>query len=124
VLTGKYASGAPLPAGSRATDEKGGANMIKRFLAEDVLTKVQQLRPIADELGLTLAQLAVAWVLSNDNVAAAIIGASRPEQVTENAKASGVEIPAELLERIDAVLGDTVERDPALTADASPSHRP
>jgi len=124
VLTGKYAPGAPLPEGSRATDEKGGANMIKRFLAEDVLTKVQQLRPIADELGLTLAQLAVAWVLSNDNVAAAIIGASRPEQVTENAKASGVEIPAELLERIDAVLGDTVERDPALTADASPSHRP
>ena len=124
VLTGKYAPGAPLPAGSRATDEKGGANMIKRFLAEDVLTKVQQLRPIADELGLTLAQLAVAWVLSNDNVAAAIIGASRPEQVTENAKASGVELPAELLERIDAVLGDTVERDPALTADASPSHRP
>jgi len=124
VLTGKYAPGAPLPEGSRATDEKGGANMIKRFLAEDVLTKVQQLRPIADELGLTLAQLAVAWVLSNDNVAAAIIGASRPEQVTENAKASGVELPAELLERIDAVLGDTVERDPALTADASPSHRP
>ena len=124
VLTGKYAPGAPLPQGSRATDEKGGANMIKRFLAEDVLTKVQQLRPIADELGLTLAQLAVAWVLSNDNVAAAIIGASRPEQVTENAKASGVELPAELLERIDAVLGDTVERDPALTADASPSHRP
>jgi len=124
VLTGKYAPGAPLPQGSRATDEKGGANMIKRFLAEDVLTKVQQLRPIADELGLTLAQLAVAWVLSNNNVAAAIIGASRPEQVTENAKASGVELPAELLERIDAVLGDTVERDPALTADASPSHRP
>ena len=124
VLTGKYLPGQPLPAGSRATDEKGGANMIKRFLAEDVLTKVQQLRPIADELGLTLAQLAVAWVLSNNNVAAAIIGASRPEQVTENAKASGVELPAELLERIDAVLGDTVERDPALTADASPSHRP
>ena len=124
VLTGKYAPGAPLPEGSRATDEKGGANMIKRFLTDDVLTKVQQLRPIADELGLTLAQLAVAWVLANDNVAAAIIGASRPEQVTENAKASGVEIPAELLERIDAVLGDTVERDPARTSESSPAHRP
>src|SRR4051794_34774679 len=110
VLTGKYAPGALLPEGSRATDEKGGANMIKRFLTDDVLTKVQHLRPIADELGLSLAQLAVAWVLANDNVAAAIIGASRPEQVTENAKASGVEIPAEMLARIDDVLGDTVER--------------
>ncbi len=124
VLTGKYAPGAPLPEGSRATDEKGGANMIKRFLTDDVLTKVQQLRPIADELDLTLAQLAVAWVLSNDNVAAAIIGASRPEQVTENAKASGVTIPAELLERIDHILGDVVERDAARTAESSPAHRP
>jgi aryl-alcohol dehydrogenase-like predicted oxidoreductase len=123
VLTGKYAPGAPLPEGSRATDEKGGANMIKRFLNDDVLTRVQNLRPIADELGLTLAQLAVAWVLQNDNVSAAIIGASRPEQVTENVKASGVEIPAELLARIDEVLGNVVESDPARTADSSPATR-
>jgi len=124
VLTGKYAPGAPLPEGSRATDEKGGANFIKRFLNDDVLTRVQQLRPIADELDLTLAQLAVAWVLQNDNVSAAIIGASRPEQVTENVKASGVEIPAELLARIDEVLGDVVESDPAHTAATSPAGRP
>jgi len=123
VLTGKYKPGAPLPEGSRATDEKGGANMIKRFLNDDVLTRVQNLQPIADELGLSLAQLAVAWVLQNDNVAAAIIGASRPEQVVENAKASGVEIPAELMARIDEALGDVVERDPARTAEASPASR-
>lgn len=123
VLTGKYAPGAPLPQGSRATDEKGGANMIKRFLNDDVLTRVQNLRPIADELDLSLAQLAVAWVLQNDNVSAAIIGASRPEQVTENVKASGVEIPAELLARIDEILGDVVEADPARTADSSPASR-
>ena len=123
VLTGKYAPGAPLPEGSRATDEKGGANMIKRFLNDDVLTRVQNLRPIAEELDLTLAQLAVAWVLQNDNVSAAIIGASRPEQVTENVKASGVEIPAALLTRIDEILGTIVEKDPAQTATSSPAGR-
>ena len=122
VLTGKYKPGAPLPEGSRATDEKGGADTVKRFLNDDVLTRVQALQPVADELGLTMAQLAVAWVLQNDNVAAAIIGASRPEQVAENVKASGVEIPAELLARIDEALGDVVERDPAKTV--SPASRP
>ena len=123
VLTGKYVPGESLPAGSRATDEKGGASMISRFMNDDVLTRVQQLRPIADELDLTLAQLAVAWVLQNPNVAAAIIGASRPEQVTENAKASGVVIPAELMDRIDAVVSPIVERDPARTAESSPASR-
>ncbi|MBO3088148.1 aldo/keto reductase family protein [Cellulomonas dongxiuzhuiae] len=123
VLTGKYAPGAPLPAGSRATDEKGGANMIKSFLRDDVLERVQGLRPVADELGLTMAQLAIAWVLANDNVSAAIIGASRPEQVHDNAKAAGVELPAEVLARIDEVLGDVVVADPAETAKASPPKR-
>jgi len=122
VLTGKYKPGAPLPAGSRATDDKGGADTVKRFLDDDVLTRVQALQPVADELGLSMAQLAVAWVLQNDNIAAAIIGASRPEQVAENVKASGVEIPAELLARIDDALGDVVERDPAKTV--SPASRP
>jgi aryl-alcohol dehydrogenase-like predicted oxidoreductase len=89
---------------------------IKGFLRDDVLTRVQQLRPIADELGLTMAQLAVAWVLQNPNVAAAIIGASRPEQVTDNVKAAGVQLPAEVLARIDEALGDVVERDPAKTS--------
>ncbi|NLE70802.1 MAG: aldo/keto reductase [Actinomycetales bacterium] len=124
VLTGKYRPGAAPPAGSRATDEKGGARFIQRFLRDDVLERVQRLRPVADELGLTMAQLAVAWVLQNDNVAAAIIGASRPEQVAENVKASGVEIPPALMARIDEVLGDVVERDPARTHESSPAARP
>ncbi|MFW7415315.1 aldo/keto reductase family protein [Demequina sp. SO4-18] len=123
VLTGKYKPGQAPPAGSRATDEKGGANMIKRFMNDDVLGRVQKLQPIADELGLTMAQLAIAWVLQNDNVAAAIIGASRPEQVTENAKASGVEIPAELMTRIDEALGDIVDRDPNKTVETNPQGR-
>ena len=78
VLTGKYVPGQPLPEGSRAADEKGGADMIKRFMNDDVLTRVQALKPVADEAGLTMAQLAVAWVLQNDNVASALVGASRP----------------------------------------------
>lgn len=124
VLTGKYQPGAPVPAGSRGADEKGGARMIGGFLEQDeTLRRVQELRPVADELGLTMAQLAVAWVLQNDNVAAALIGASRPEQVAENVKASGVVIPGELLTRIDEVLGDSVVRDPAETAKNSPASR-
>jgi len=123
VLSAKYKPGEAPPAGSRATDDKGGANMIRDFMRDDVLTAVQGLVPIAQELGLTPAQLAVAWVLQNDNVAAALVGASRPEQVKENVKASGVEIPAELMSRVDAALGGVVERDPALTLEESPSRR-
>src|SRR3954463_2609048 len=124
VLTGKYVPGQPVPAGSRATDEKGGARFIGRFLERpEILQRVQDLRPVADELGLSLAQLAVAWVLQNQNVAAAIIGASRPEQVTENVKASGVVIPPELLERIDTILGDSVVSDPGETAKNAPAAR-
>ncbi|GAA2036671.1 aldo/keto reductase family protein [Agromyces tropicus] len=121
VLTGKYRPGQHPPAGSRATDGNGGAEMIGRFMQDDVLARVQELRPVADELSLTMAQLAVAWVLQNDNVAAALIGASRPEQVRENVAASGVTIPDEVMERIDAILGDVVERDPAKTAAESPT---
>src|SRR5699024_12428607 len=84
ILTGKYTPGAEAPEGSRARDEKGGADMIKRFLDDPVLEAVQGLAPIAEDLGLTLAQLAVAWVLSNDNVAGAILGASRPRQVSDD----------------------------------------
>ncbi|KAA1431692.1 aldo/keto reductase family protein [Mycolicibacter arupensis] len=123
VLSGKYLPGQPPPAGSRATDEKGGANFIKRFMTDDVLTRVQQLQPIAAELGLTTAQLAIAWVLQNDNVAAALVGASRPEQVTENVKAAGVQIPEELLARVDQVLGDAVTSDAALVARSTPPKR-
>ncbi|MEZ0490758.1 aldo/keto reductase family protein [Kineococcus sp. TBRC 1896] len=124
VLTGKYTPGGAPPEGSRATDEKGGKQMISRWMRDDVLSRVQELKSVARELELSMAQLAVAWVLQNDNVASAIIGASRPEQVHENVKASGVRIPEELLQRIDAVLGDVVERDPARTAATSPTERP
>ncbi|MFD7619886.1 aldo/keto reductase family protein [Streptomyces sp. NPDC059802] len=116
ALTGKYKPGAPLPAGSRATDDKGGANMVAGWLRDDVLERVQRLRPLADGAGLSLAQLAVAWVLQNSNVSAAIIGASRPEQVTENVRAAGVTLDAELLKGIDDILDPVVERDPAQTA--------
>ena len=123
VLSGKYKPGQAPPEGSRATDEKGGADMIKRFLEDDVLGRVQQLEPVAKELELSMAQLAIAWVLQNDNVAAALVGASRPEQVTENVKAAGVRIPEELMTKIDEALGDVVEKDAALTAKQTPKAR-
>jgi len=124
VLTGKYQPGQPPPEGSRATDSGGGADAIKRFMNDDVLSRVQRLRPIAEQLQLSLAQLAVAWVLQNDNVAAALVGASRPEQVVENVKAAGVRIPDDAMKAIDEALGDAVERDPGQTAANAPKQRP
>ena len=123
VLTGKYRPGEQPPAGSRATDEKGGANMIKRWMSNDVLERVQQLVPLAEEAGLSMAQLAVAWTLQNKNVSSAIIGASRPEQVQDNAAAAGVELGDELLAKIDEVLDPLVERDPTRTLESSPKTR-
>jgi voltage-dependent potassium channel beta subunit len=122
VLSGKYLPGRPLPEGSRATDDKGGAGMIKRYLDDDLLARVQELKPIAADLGLSMAQLAVAWVLQNPNVASAIVGASRPEQVRDNVKAAGVELDADVLKRIDAIVGPVAIRDPEQTT--SPSKRP
>ncbi|MCT1767308.1 aldo/keto reductase family protein [Brevibacterium casei] len=115
VLTGKYKVGQPAPAGSRATDEKGGADMISRYMNDETLTAVAKLEPIAADLGLTMGQLAIAWVLANDNVATALVGASRPEQVESNAAAAGVRLDAEVLARIDEALGDLPETDPAKT---------
>jgi aryl-alcohol dehydrogenase-like predicted oxidoreductase len=123
VLSGKYKPGQAPPEGSRATDEKGGADMIKRFLEDDVLERVQQLEPVAKELDLSMSQLAIAWVLQNDNVAAALVGASRPEQVTENVKAAGVRIPEELMTKVDEALGDVVEKDAGMTAKQTPKAR-
>jgi aryl-alcohol dehydrogenase-like predicted oxidoreductase len=119
VLTGKYLPGQDAPEGSRATDTKGGADMISRWMKDEVLNGVQQL-----DLGITMAALAVAWVLQNDNVAAAIIGASRPEQVAENVKAAGVKLDGETLKRIDEALGDAVNRDAAQVIKSTPSRRP
>ncbi|HEY8295982.1 MAG TPA: aldo/keto reductase family protein [Micrococcaceae bacterium] len=116
VLSGKYLPGRPVPEGSRATDEKGGKNTISGFMTDDVLTAVQRLKPVADELGLKMSQLAIAWVLQNSNVSTALVGASRPAQVAENVRASGVKIPAELMTAIDEALGSVAEKDAAKTA--------
>ena len=114
VLTGKYRPGQPPPAGSRGSDEDWGYFM-KRLLTDDVLTRVRDLAPIAEQTELTMAQLAVAWVLQNPNVASAIIGASRPEQVVENVKAAGTRLEPDVIKAIDNVLDPVVIRDAALT---------
>lgn len=121
VLSGKYKPGQPPPAGSRATDERG-STFIKRLLDDDILTAVQNLQPIADQNGMTMAQLALAWVLQNPNVSAAIIGATRPEQIADNVKASGVTLDEDTMREIDEALGEVVVRDPAFTR--SPQDRP
>jgi aryl-alcohol dehydrogenase-like predicted oxidoreductase len=124
VLTGKYKPGQAHPEGSRATDQAGGADMISRWLRDDVLNAVAALEPIAADAGLSMAQLAVAWVLQNPNVSSAIIGASRPEQVTDNAAASGVTLEPDVMKAIDSALGDVVTTDPAETGRQSPPTRP
>jgi len=121
VLTGKYQPGQGVPAGSRATDESG-SGFIRGFLTDVILSRVAELGPVAEEAGLSMAQLAIAWVLQNPGVSAAIIGATRPEQVKENVKASGVQLDAEIMRKIDDVLGPVIERDPARTV--SPPARP
>lgn len=124
VLTGKYIPGQPAPAGSRAADKDNDANpRIEQFLTDEILTAVQQLRPLAEEAGLTIAQLSLAWVLSNDNVAATIVGASRPEQLSETVKASDVVISAEQVRDIDSILRPVAITDPTRTEDFSPRTR-
>jgi aryl-alcohol dehydrogenase-like predicted oxidoreductase len=120
VLTGKYLPGQPLPQGSRAT-HAFGSRVIASFMIDDVLTRVQKLKPLAQEAGLSMAQLAVAWVLQNRNVSSAIIGASRPEQIRDNVKASGVKLDSAIMKKIDEVLDEVVVRDPAMTV--SPAKR-
>jgi aryl-alcohol dehydrogenase-like predicted oxidoreductase len=122
VLSGKYRPGQPPPAGSRATDDKSGANFVAGWLRDDVLAAVQRLKPLADQAGLSMPQLAVAWVLQNPNVSSAIVGATRPEQLRDNVTASGVKLDADLLKAIDEIVDPIVERDPAKTA--SPPRRP
>lgn len=120
TLTGKYLPGQRPPDGSRATDSSG-SRFVGRYLGDPVLSAVQRLRPIADELGLSLAQLAVAWVLANPGVSSAIVGASSPAQLRQNTAAVGRTLDADTLARIDAVFvdeshGDLVERDPGKVA--------
>jgi aryl-alcohol dehydrogenase-like predicted oxidoreductase len=123
LLTGKYLPGEPPPAGSRATDEAGGKDMIGRWVSDDdLLERVQQLRPLADQAGMEMAQMAVAWVLRNPNVASAIVGASRPEQLAATVAATELTLDDDLVAAIDEVLGDKVERSARLTT--SPRSRP
>ncbi len=121
VLTGKYLPGQPVPDGSRATDESG-KNFIARFMRDDVLERIQLLRPIAESAGLTMAALAVAWVLQNKNVASAIVGATKPEQLDDSVKGIGVTLEPGVMAAIDAALGDIVDRDPDRSV--SPTERP
>ncbi|REF99813.1 aryl-alcohol dehydrogenase-like predicted oxidoreductase [Asanoa ferruginea] len=117
VLTGKYLPGSAPPAGSRAAGAGRAPRFIGRVLGDAVLDRVQRLRPLADQAGLTMAQLAIAWTLRTDGISGAIIGATRPEQVTENASAAGVHLTPEILAAIDQTLGDLVDTDPTKTAD-------
>jgi len=122
VLTGKYLPGKKAPSGSRASDKKGGANMISRWMRDEVLDAVQKLRPIADSVDLTMSQLALAWALNNPNVSSVIMGATKPAQVKENVKASGIKLSVDVLQQIDHVLGTLPETDPA--KNESPASRP
>ena len=123
VLSGKYLPGQPVPEGSRATDPHSGADFIKRLLRDDILTAVQRLKPIAADAGLTMPQLAIAWVLQNPNVAAALVGASRPEQLADTVKASGVVLDPETMDAIDVALGSVPNTDPEDTYTVSPKTR-
>jgi aryl-alcohol dehydrogenase-like predicted oxidoreductase len=120
VLTGKYLPGQKAPAGSRATDKKGGANMISKFMTEPILTAVQKLLSIAKKVDLTPAQLAVAWVLQNSNVSSAIIGATKPAQIKENVKATGIKLDKSIMDEIDAALNSVIEKDPTKTVSPKP----
>ena len=122
VLSGKYRPGEPVPEGSRATDPRGSV-FIENLLTDDTLSRVAKLAPLAEAEGLTMAQLAIAWVLANDNVASAITGGSRPEQVADNAAAAGRTLSPQTLAGIDEALGDVVKTDRTLVGLASPKER-
>ncbi|MBW4330777.1 aldo/keto reductase family protein [Stakelama sp. CBK3Z-3] len=125
VLSGKYLPGQTPPQGSRATDEEsGGARMISRWMTDPVLEGVQKLRPIADDLGISMPQLALAWVLANKNVASAIIGASRPEQVAQNVRAAEVKPEPSVIAAVNSALADVAVTDSSLTKDFTPKSRP
>lgn len=119
ILTGKYLPGQPPPAGSRATDPTS-AHFTEDLRTDEILTAVQNLRPLAEQAGLTMAQLAVAWVLQHPFIASAIVGASRPEQLVDNLGAVGVKLEADLMAAIDEVLADVIVRDPRLTVSPKP----
>jgi len=114
VLTGKYKPGQPAPEGSRGSDERLGG-MMGKYLSDEVLSRVQKLEPLAQALNLTMAQFALAWVLQNDNVASAIVGATKPEQISSNIEAVGVEIPADVMKQVSEILAPVAVFDPRET---------
>ncbi|MGH3320487.1 MAG: aldo/keto reductase family protein [Streptosporangiaceae bacterium] len=116
ALTGKYRPGGDPPSGSRGASGGPAPRFIWRVLGDELLERVQGLRPIAEGAGLSMAQLAVAWTLQRPGVSAAIVGATRPEQVSENAAAAGIRLNAEVMRRVDDLLAGLIERDPAKTA--------
>jgi len=120
ILTGKYLPGKKPPAGSRATDKKSGSDFISRWMQDDILSAVQKLAPIAAENGLTMSQLALAWALSNKNVSSVIMGATKPSQVKDNVKASGVKLDASTMSAIDKALGKLPETDPSKNESPNP----
>lgn len=120
VLTGKYLPGKKVPAGSRASDKKSGAGHISRWMRDDVLTAVQTLRPIAESVDLTMSQLALAWALQNQNVSSVIMGATKPSQVKENVKASGVKLEKDVMAAIDKALVGLPEYDPKKNVSPNP----
>ena len=124
VLSGKYIPGQQPPAGSRATDDKGGANFVKRFMDLETLQAVQRLKPIAAEAGLSMPQMAIAWVLANPNVAAALVGASRPKQLDETVAASGIILDDDTVSAINTALAGVSNLDPQATYSVSPRTRP
>lgn len=120
VLTGKYLPGKKPPTGSRATDKKSGAAMISRWMRDEVLAAVQLLKPIAESVDLSMSQMALAWVLQNANVSSAIMGATKPSQIKDNVKASGIKLPQEIMSAIDKAIGHVAERDPKKNVSPNP----
>jgi aryl-alcohol dehydrogenase-like predicted oxidoreductase len=115
VLTGKYLPGQAVPKDSRASNAEAGAAGIAKYMTDDALTAIQKLKPLAESLGLTMAQFGLAWVLANPNVSSAIVGASKPEQISDNVKAVGVEIPTEIMNQVDQILAGLIVSDPSET---------
>jgi aryl-alcohol dehydrogenase-like predicted oxidoreductase len=115
VLTGKYLPGSPAPKESRASNTEAAVGGIGKFMADEVLSAVQKLKPLADSLGLTMAQFGLAWVLANPSISSAIVGASRPQQILDNVKAVGVEIPGSIMVEVDKILAGSIVSDPSET---------
>lgn len=124
VLSGKYLPGEAPPKGSRALDKKSGGEFVKQYLDRDILEAVQNLKPIAADAGLTMPQMAIAWVLQNPNVATALVGASRPDQLNDTVKASGVKLDEGTMSAINDALSGVANKDPKETANRAPKQRP